>query len=143
MTPFITSNSVRYIHGNSNKLICCTVEGVDIIRRDSNYITHTNVLGATKCFVTPNYDYYYYTVSGTTNWYLNRLNNNTSDWTTSDIVYTTGSGFLSDSVAIKDFYVTEHTSISGLNNTIFLIADDGVHIYDEGSNDHIIYRVIK
>ena len=96
-TPFITSNNIRYIHGNSNKLICCTVKGVDIIRRDSHYITRTVINGANKCFVTPNYDYYYYTVSGSTSWTLNRLDGNTGNWTTPDIVYTTGSGFLSDS----------------------------------------------
>jgi hypothetical protein len=141
-TPDITSNYITYIHGNSNKLICCTVRGVDIIRRDSHYITRTIINGATKCFVTPNHDYYYYTVSGSTSWTLNRLNGNTGNWTTPDIVYTTGSGFLSDSNSIKDFYVTEHTSISGLNNTIFIITDTGAHVYDEGSDDHIIYRIV-
>ena len=139
--PFITSNGIRYIHGNSDKLICCTVRGVDIIRRDSQYMTRTVIKGATKCFVTPNYDYYYYTVSGSTSWTLNRLNGNTGNWTVPDIVYTTGSGFLSDSNSIKDFYITEHTSISGLNNTIFMITDTGAHVYDEGSDDHIIYRI--
>ena len=141
-TPFITSNSVRYIHGNLNKLICCTVKGVDIIRRDSHYITHTTISGATKCFVTPNYDYYYYTVSGSTSWTLNRLNGNTGDWTTPDVVYTTGSGFLLNATRIKDFYVTEHTSVSGANNTIFMITDTGAHVYDEGRDDHIIYRIV-
>lgn len=142
MSPFITSNNIKHIHGNSNKLICSTVEGIDIIRRDSQYITQTFVSGAQKCFVTPNFNYYYYTISGSTHWSLNRLNGNTMNWTTPDVVYTTGSGFLSDSTIIKDFYVTEHTSMSGLNNTIFIITDDGAHVYDEGTSDHIIYRIL-
>ena len=139
--PFLTSNSIRYIHGNSNKLICCTMRGVDIIRRDSQYITRTVINGATKCFVTPNHDYYYYTVSGSTSWTLNRLNGNTGNWTTPDISYTTGSGFLETATRINDFYITEHTSVSGADNTLFIATDVGVYVYDEGSTKYAFFMV--
>ncbi len=140
--PDITSNDVKYIHGNANKLICCTVKGVDIIRRNSHYITHTTISGATKCFVTPNFDYYYYTVSGVDNWTLNRLNGNTSDWVLPDMIYTTGSGFLAGSTRINDFYVTEHTSVSGAYNTLFIATDLGVYAYDEGSTEHRCFMTL-
>ena len=140
--PFITSNKIRYIHGNLNKLICCTSKGVDIIRRDSNYITHTTISGANKCFVTPDYNYYYYTISGVSEWNLCRLNINTSDWVTPDITYTTGSGFLQIASRINDFYVTEHTSLNGENNTLFIATDIGAYVYDEGSTDYSLFTTI-
>jgi hypothetical protein len=139
--PLLPDDNVNYIHGNSNKLICCTVDGVAIIRRDSGYVTKTTISGANKCFVTPEHDYYYYTVSGVGGWQLNRLNGNYSDWTTPDVVYTTGSGFLETALSITDFYVTEHTSTSGVNNTLFVVTDYGIHIYDEGTEEEIIYKV--
>jgi len=141
--PDILSNEIKYIHGNSNKLICCTMSSVEIIRRDTHYITHNSISGATKCFVTPLYDYYYYTISGSSSWDLCRLNGNSGDWTTPDVVYTTGSGFLTNATRINDFYATEHTSISGINNTLFVATDDGVYIYDEGSEELVIYRISK
>jgi hypothetical protein len=141
--PFLNSDEVFYLYGNENKLICSTIEGINIIRKDSGYITKTSVSGAKKCFVTPNYDYYYYTVSGTSNWQLCRLNGNTSDWADSDIVYTTGSGFLHSATCLNDFYVTEHTSISGVNNTLFVATDIGIYVYDEGSGDYAVFTTIS
>jgi len=160
--PDITSDDVRYIHGNENKMICCTSRGVDIIRLNTGYTTHTTVTGAHKCFVTPDYDYFYYTVSGIpypvpvcsgttysgttysgTYWSLNRLNGNTSDWSTHDKVYTTNSGFLEMATCLTDFYVTEHTSTSGLDNTLFVATDLGVYIYDEGTTDYKLYTVVS
>jgi len=148
--PDITSDEIKYIHGNVNKLICCTVEGIDIIRRDSHYITHTTITGAQKCFVTTDYDYYYYTVSGTSSvsgvadpWYIYRLNGNTGDWNNADIIYTTGSGFLNNATCLTDFYVTEHTSVSGADNTLFIATDAGVYVYDEGSAQYDIYTTVS
>jgi len=89
--------------------------------------------------VTPTNDYYYYTVSGTEYWSINRLNGNTSDWSLPDTYYTTGSGFLGDVTCLVDFYVTEHTATSGINNTLFLATDNGVYVYDEGANLYNIY----
>lgn len=141
--PFLSSNNVKYIHGNKNKLICCTVAGVDIIRRNSHWVTNTSISGAQKCFVTPDYDYYYFTTSGTESWSLHRLNGNSGSWVNSDIIYTTGSGFLSEATCLVDFYVTEHTAISGANNTIFVATDAGVYVYDEGSQDYAMFATVS
>lgn len=130
--PRITSDDIRYIHGNEDKLICCTAEGVDTVHRPGYGVSSTSVSGANKCFVTHNYDHFYYTVSGV-DWQLCRIDYTGGGWTTPDVVYTTGSGFLENSTRINDIYVTGHTSVSGVNNTIFLAADDAVYVYDEDS----------
>jgi hypothetical protein len=139
--PDITCNQINYIHGNSNKLILCTVSGVDIMRKDSLYITHTYISTPQKCFVTENYDYFYYTISGST-WSLNRLNNNRSNWTYADKTYFAGENFLAGVEKITDFFITEHTSTSGTNNTIFITTDIDVRVYDEGSEEYIILNTI-
>lgn len=142
--PDLTSNEIKYIHGNTDKLVCCTAEGVDTIHRGSSYRTHTTISGAKKCFITPNYNYVYYTVSGTDNtWSINRLNDTSSNWQVPDIVYTTGSGFLTEATCLNDFFVTEHTSISGTNNTLFIATDVGVYVYDEGSMDCVVFTTVS
>jgi hypothetical protein len=143
--PDLGSNDVVYIHGNSTKLICCTTAGVNIIRRDSHYITGATISGAKKCFVTPDYSYYYYTVEDTDNstWYLYRLDGNTGNWSSSDVTYSTGAGFLRDATTISDMYVTEHTSLAGTNNTLFLATLSGVYVYDEGTNDYFVFTTVS
>jgi hypothetical protein len=147
--PDLTSNDVKYVHGNLNKLICCTVEGVDILWRNSTgYRTYTTVTGAQKCFATQN-NYFYYTVSGTAPsgivppWYLCRLNDSTGNWDEPDVLYTTGSGFLAEATCLVDFYVTEHTSISGANNTLFVATDAGVYVYDEGADRYTVFTTVS
>jgi len=137
--PDLTSDVVEYVYGNLNKLIICTSEGVDIIRRDSGYRTYTTLEGAKKCFVTPDYDYFYYMVSGTESSSINKLNNNTSNWSVADTTYTTGSGFLITATNLTDFFVTEHTSTSGSYNTLFVATDKGVYVYDEGTGQYDLY----
>lgn len=140
--PFLSNNNVLYIHGNETKLICCTAKGVDVLRRDSRFVSHTTISGAQKCFVTPNH-HYYYTVSGTNEWYLHRLNDNSGNWLTSDVTYVTGSGFLTEATCLNDLYITEHTSISGVNNTLFVATDYGVHVYDEDSGDYSVFTTVS
>lgn len=133
--PDITDNNVKYIHGNATKMIVSTNSGIDIIRRDIGYNTHnTSITSATKTFVTSN-NYYYYTYYGDDSYHIARLNGNRSDWLVADIYYTTGSGFLEEDSIIKDFYVTEHTSTYGTNNTLLIVTDLAVYIYDEETED--------
>ena len=133
--PDITSNNVKYIHGNTTKMIVSTNSGIDIIRMDVGYDTHnTSITNATKTFVTTN-NYYYYTYYDGGVYHIARLNGNRGDWSTADVYYTTGSGFLEEDSIIKDFYVTEHTSTSGVNNTLFIVTDLAGYAYDEGTGD--------
>ena len=134
--PDITDNNVKYIHGNTTKMIVSTNSGIDIIRRDIGYNTHnTSITNAIKTFVTPNNDYYYYTYYYGGSYHIARLNGNRSDWFTADVYYTTGSGFLEGDSIIKDFYTTEHTATSGVNNTLFIITDLAGYVYDEETGD--------
>lgn len=141
--PDITNNNVSYLHGNNRKMACCTDNGVSLIRLDTGYITKTFVAGAKKCFVTPNYNYCYYTVEASSYWSINKLINNTTDWTTPSIYYRTGEGFLTSVTCLLDFYVTEHTSLSGVNNTLFLATDNGVYVFDEGTRNYNIYTTVS
>lgn len=135
-SPDITSNSIKYIHGNDNNLILCTNEGIDIIHKRSLYIASATVSGTPhKCFALNNS--FYYTVSGTENWTLNRLDSLPTNEHLADETYTTGVGFLSNATRIKDFYVTENTSTVGDYNTIFIVTDAGVSVFDEGSENYI------
>lgn len=141
-TPDITSNKIKYIHGNDNNLILCTEEGVDIIFKSSIYVTNTTVSGARKCFALNNS--YYYTVSGTNNWTLNRVDGIPSNNFVPDQTYTTGGiGFLANATRIKDFYVTENTSTEGNYNTIFAALDTSVSVYDEGSGKYIEFTTVS
>jgi hypothetical protein len=139
-SPDISSNNVKYIHGNSDKLIISTDQGIDIIRRNNYYITHNlSITSCNKTFVTPNYDYYYYTYYDGYSYKISRLNGNKSDWSTPDVEYTTGFGFLVKDTIINDFYVTEHTSTLGVNNTLFVITDSAAYVCDEGTKEVKIF----
>lgn len=131
--PFISSNDVQHIHGNINRLFCCTSTGLDIIRRDSHYVTHCLISETTKCFVTPENEYYY--LVGNT---VNKLFGNSSDWSVPDLLYTTSSGFLSGVSEITDIHVTSNTSTSG-SNTLFVSTNSGIYIYDEFSEDYYVF----
>ena len=137
--PDLLSNNVRYIHGNESKLICGTEGGITVVKRDAGFMYGTSVSGVQKCFITPVHNYCYYTVSGTSEWQLHRVNNPTSSWTESTRVYTTGSGFLENVTCLTDFYATEHTSTSGVDNTLFIATNSGVYVYDEGTTDYSIF----
>lgn len=142
--PDINNNNIKYLHGNYNKLMCCTSSGVDIISLVTHYITYTTITGgAEKCFAAEN-DKFYYTVSGINNQYIHRLDSNTGDWITPDHTYITGSGFLPSASCINDIYVTAGTSLSGSEyNTLFVSTDYGVHIIDEGTGIYNVYTTVS
>ena len=142
--PDITNNNINCLHGNYHKLMCCTISGVDIIDFETHYITHTTIsAGAKKCFAAEN-DKFYYTVSGTNNQYIYRLDSNNGDWITPDHTYTTGTLFLSGASGINDIYVTAETSLAGNEyNTLFVSTDYGIHIMDEGTGIYAIYTTVS
>lgn len=135
--PFINSKNVNHLHGNASVIMCCTDVGVNITRRHTNYTTYCSAQTASKCFVTTSNNYYYLLNNNNS---INRINYNNNNWVTPDIVYTTSSGFLSTGAVVKDFFVTDKTSLSGLDNTIFIATASGVYVYDEGNNDYYMFN---
>ena len=111
---------------------------------DTHYITHTTISGgAKKCFAAEN-DKFYYTVSGTSNQYIHRLDSNMGDWITSDHTYTTGITCLTDVAEINDIYVTAGTSLDGSDyNTLFVATNCNVIVQDEGTGVYAAYTTVS
>jgi hypothetical protein len=142
ITPYhtLTSDNIRYIHGNDNLLMCCTILGVDVIKAEpQGYRSSTIISGAQKCFMAQNG--FYYTISGTNNWSLNRVDYCGCDWTEPDFSYVTGSGILPAGEKINDIFVTENTSENEIDNTVFCATSSGIYIIDEGTREYAIYYV--
>lgn len=140
ITPYhnLTSDNIRYIHGNDDLLMCCTDLGVDVIKAEpQGYRSSTTISGAQKCFITQNG--FYYTVSGTNEWSLNRVSSCLCDWNSSDFSYITGDGILPAGEKINDIFVTENTSENGIDNTIFCAMSLGMYIIDESTQEYGIY----
>jgi hypothetical protein len=142
-SPDLTSDNVRYVHGNENKLICCTVGGVNVIKRDNLYVYGTSISGGQKCFITPTYEDCYFAISGTSSWELHRVDSPTGSWTSSNATYSTDGGFISGSTRINDFYVTERTSSSGTSNTLFVATDYSAYVYDEESGEYLLLTTVS
>ena len=142
----ITSQNIRYIHGNSDYIMWCTDLGVDVYRAEPyGYRSFTTVSGAQKCFMTSIGRFYYTTVSGATVsgidylWSLNRLNNSLTDWTVPDYSYSTGINILPVGLEINDIFVTESTAANGIDNTVFIATSSGVFVIDEGNLNYNVY----
>ena len=136
----LTSNNIRYIHGNSDVLCMITDSGVDVVKIDpQSYRSYTTISGAKKCFMTAA-GKFYYTISGT-EWSLNRVDSCLYDWSVPDYSYITGSGILPATEKINDIFITENTASDGVSNTIFCATSSGVYIIDGGSDQYIIYHV--
>ena len=124
----LTSDEIRYIHGNNGFLMCCTAAGVDVIKKEPHgYRSYTTTSGARKCFMTSTGKFYYSTCSGTS-WELNRINVALTDWVTPDYVY--GDPLISSN-EITDMFVTEGTASDGVSNTLMVATTSGIYIVDE------------
>lgn len=140
ITPYhnLTSDNIRYIHGNNDLLMCCTNLGVDVIKAEpQGYRSSTTISGTQKCFITQNG--LYYTISGTDNWSLNRVDYCGSDWVEPDFSYVTGSGILPAGEKINDIFITENTSENGIDNTVFCATSSGTYVIDEGNLNYEAY----
>jgi hypothetical protein len=125
----LTSNEIRYIHGNNEFLMCCTSVGVDVIKKEPHgYRSYTTTSGAKKCFMTSTGKCYYSTLSGTS-WKLNRVNISLTDWATPDYVY--GDPLIASN-EITDMFVTEATASDGVSNTLMVTTVSGTWVVDEG-----------
>ena len=134
----LTSNEVRYIHGNNGFLMCCTAVGVDVIKNEPHgYRSYTTVSGAKKCFITSTGGSYYSTYDGTS-WELNRINTSLTDWSEPDYVY--GDPLVASN-EITDMFVTEGTASDGVSNTLMVTTVSGVYVLDESDLYLKIYYI--
>ncbi len=132
----LTSDKIRYIHGNNGFLMCCTAVGVDVIKKEPHgYRSYTTISGARKCFMTSTGKCYYSTCSGTS-WELNRVNVSLTDWVTPSHVY--GDPLIASN-EITDMFVTEGTASDGVSNTLMVATSSGVFIISEEDNQYAVY----
>jgi len=130
--PNLTSNNVRYLHGNGSYLACCTTCGVDIFKFEpQGYRSYTTVTGAYKCFTTSTGKFYYTVLSGTV-WSLNRVNSSLVDWSVPDEVFYANGNRLPQAT-INDIFVTEETAFNGVDNTLFVATSSGAYVLDEST----------
>lgn len=138
----LTSDYVKYIHGNDDFLMCCTDVGVDVIKQEpQGYRSYTTVSGAEKCFMTSTGKFYYTTVNTTVSgsfWSVNRVDRPLVDWSSPDYEY----GNPLDSLkGITDIFVTEGTATDGSDNTLFVATVSGVYVVDESDLSYHVYYV--
>jgi len=137
--PDITSDNIRYLHGNNDKLLCITDSGIDVHKmHPQSYRSTSSESNAYKGFMTSS-GKFYYTVSGTNRWSIKVVYTCLVDWAEPDYEYATGSGVLASGISINDIFVTEGTSYDGVSNTLFLATSSGVAIIDEGTMEYKIY----
>lgn len=137
--PDIFSDTITYIHGNSERILIASDEGVNVVQESTGFMYgYFNGNGVTKCFVTPDVNVFYYVVAGNQ---VHRKSDPAGNWISSDVIYSSGVGFLAGVSQIKDIFVTNNTSLSGEDNTLFLATDDGVLIFDEDSGYAVKYTI--
>ncbi len=136
---YLTSKSIRYIHGNGDFMVVCTAAGIDVIKMGSHsYRSFTQTPAARKCFMTST-GKFYYTTCDLNGWSVNMVNSYFFNWTTPDYSWTTGSGVLNSGLTINDIFVTEGTASDELSDTLFVATTSGVWVIDTSNNDHDIY----
>ena len=136
----LTSDNIRYIHGNGDVLCMVTDSGVDVVKIDpKSYRSYSLVNNAKKSFMTGNKNFYY-TISGT-EWLLNRVDSCLYDWQAPDKSYTTGGGIFPAGEKINDIFITENTASDSTSNTIFCATSNGIFVIDESNDEYVIYYI--
>lgn len=126
--PTITSDYVRYIHGQSNLLMCCTISGVNTLGVYGKE-GQTWTAGAFKCFLAENERLYYTTISGGVH-VLNRVNG-PWDWVQPDKRYISGGLIFESGISINDIFIYD--------TTIYAATSNGVYAIDDDTDDYIVY----
>jgi len=138
--PDITSDNIRYLHGNDNLLLCITDAGIDIHKMGAQaYRSTSSESNAYKGFMTSTGRFYYTVTSGVNYSAIHICNKCICDWSIPDTTYVNDGTLLASGVVIRDIFVTEGTSYNGVSNTIFAATSSGVYVIDEGNNDYDLY----
>jgi hypothetical protein len=140
--PDILSDQVRYIHGNDVHMAIVTASGINYHGPDPYYQrTEGFTKFARKVFITSTGKMYYTTWDGNT-WKVNVKYADWQDWTTPNKEYETGTFLINAGVDILDIFITEGTSFTGVNNTIFVATTAGVFVIDEEIDEGATYYTV-
>jgi len=124
----LTSETISYIHGYGDKILCVTNSGVDVVKLDpQSYRSFTTISGANKCFMNSDEEIYYTVLSGF-EWIICKVNNPSHDWNSPDKTYEIFSG-----LTINDIFVD-----SGM---IYTATSSGIYVIDESDDTYDIYYV--
>lgn len=135
----LTSDNIQYLHGSGDIICAVTNSGVDVVKLDpQSYRSYTTISGGQKCFMTSTGKFYYTLISGTV-WSLNRVNYCLWDWSEPDKAYITGGGIFEAGISLNDVFVTENTSSTTIDNTLFVATSSGIYVIDEETENYNIY----
>jgi hypothetical protein len=138
----LTSDNIKYIHGNDDKVLCVTTAGVDVVKLDpQSYRSYTTTVSGHKGFMTSTGKFYY--IASGTQEAIHRVDSSLTDWTTPDKSYWTGSGIFEAGISINDIFITENTADDNLANTIFAATSSGVYVIDESDDSNKIYSTVS
>jgi hypothetical protein len=139
--PTLTSDNIKYLHGQSDYLCATTAAGVDFVWISLNDQNSRIIANTYKCFVCTD-GKTYYTTSGTPH---KIYRSNVPSVQYPSVTYVCGSGDLTRVVNVQDIYVTEGTSsvdtVLWPENTLFIAASGSAFIYDEGSGGITEYSI--
>ena len=138
----VSSDGIKYIHGNEDTLVAVTASGIDILNNGTNgYKSYYHNENITKCFMTTASEVYYI-VQGAEDEGIFRMNSPKCDWTVSDRSYKPGQSFLPVGKGVNDIFVTVKTSANKVSNTLFIATTSGVYVYDEETTEYDLYYTL-
>lgn len=136
-----SSNNIKYLHGYMNTLAVITDIGIDILNMDSQgFKSTTSGTSFTKCFLTSKNELYYITQESESDG-IGKVNSIVCDWLEPTNFYAVGTSFLPDNQGINDIFITECTSLNGVDNTLFVATDSGAYVLDEGTLKFDMYYI--
>lgn len=134
-----SSNEIRYLHGYNHTLAVVTDSSIDVLyNNEQGFKSTVSGTNFTKCFLTSKNELYYVIHDNSFD-VLCKINSIFCDWVNPSSFYRAGESFLPEDVKINDIFITENTSSTGEDNTIFVATTSGVFIVDEQTNKYNIY----